>query len=74
MPERQIIAKMRNLIIGDSSLYPSRQGYTNGGSNNLYFYQPTIIRVCTYGLEKVGIEQTTPEFIGVRGAYWFTLK
>lgn len=27
-----------------------------------------------YGLGKVGIEQTIPEFIGVRGAYWFTLK
>lgn len=27
-----------------------------------------------YGLGKIGIEQTTPEFIGVRGAYWFTLK
>ncbi len=27
-----------------------------------------------YGLGKVGIEQTVPEFVGVRGAYWFTLK
>ncbi|MEQ8425088.1 MAG: hypothetical protein RIA63_10285, partial [Cyclobacteriaceae bacterium] len=25
-----------------------------------------------YGLGKVGIEQTTPDFIGIRGAYWFT--
>lgn len=27
-----------------------------------------------YGLGKVGIEKTTPEFIGLRGVYWFTLK
>jgi len=27
-----------------------------------------------HGLGKVGIEQTVPTFIGVRGAYWFTLK
>ncbi len=27
-----------------------------------------------YGLGKVGIEQSIPEFIGIRGAYWFTVK
>ncbi|HCR54379.1 MAG TPA: hypothetical protein DIW27_08190 [Cytophagales bacterium] len=27
-----------------------------------------------YGIGKVGIEQTTPEFIGISSAYWFTLK
>ncbi|MFZ1808526.1 MAG: hypothetical protein WAU36_14940, partial [Cyclobacteriaceae bacterium] len=27
-----------------------------------------------HGLGKVGIEQTIPTFIGLRGAYWFTLK
>jgi len=55
--------------------YPGTLNLSLGFSNELK--NKKIIEASIfyrYGLGKVGIEQTVPEFIGIRGAYWFTLK
>lgn len=46
-------------------------GFSSEMKNKKLFEASVYYR---YGLGKVGIEQTIPEFIGLRGAYWFTLK
>lgn len=64
-----------SLLDKNVKIYPGTLNVSLGFSSELK--NKKIIETSLYyqhGLGKVGLEQTTPTFIGIRGAYWFTLK